>query len=50
MQDKEKFIEEVTQNKKEIKKRIKHIDETINNKNMLQEEYIKWNEQLPLEK
>lgn len=50
MQDKEKFIEEVTQNKKEIKKRIKQIDETINNKNMLQEEYIKRNEQLPLEK
>ena len=50
MQDKEKFIEEITQNKKEIKKRIKQIDETINNKNMLQEEYIKRNEQLPLEK
>ena len=50
MQDKEKFIEEITQNKQEIKKRIKQIDETINNKNMLQEEYIKRNEQLPLEK
>ena len=50
MQDKEKFIQEITQNKKKIKKRIKQIDETINNKNMLQEEYIKRNEQLPLEK
>ena len=47
--DREKFIEETTQKKIAITKEIKKIDEKINNKELLQKEYIKRNEELDLE-
>lgn len=49
MQNNQDFIEEVTNEKRKITKEIKKIDETINNKEMMQEEYKKRNEKLPLE-
>lgn len=49
-QDKELFIENITNRKIEITEKIKEIDTIINNKDLLQEEYIKRNENLPLEK
>ena len=50
IQNKEKFIEETTKKKIEITNKIKEYDTIINNKNLLQEEYIRRNEKLPLEK
>lgn len=50
VQDKEKFIENITKKKLEIANQIKEIDTIINNENLLQQEYIKRNENLPLEK
>lgn len=50
IQNKQEFIERTTQKKIDISNQIKLIDETINDKNLLQEEYFKRNEQLPLEK
>lgn len=50
IQNKQEFIEKTTQKKIDISNQIKLIDETINDKNLLQEEYFKRNEQLPLEK
>ena len=49
IQDKEKFIEDVTQKKIQITKEIKKIDETINDKELLQKEYVLRNENLSLE-
>lgn len=49
MADNEKFIEKITVEKRNIAKKIKEIDETINNKHLLEEEYEKRNEVLPLE-
>lgn len=49
-QDKELFIENITNKKLEIAEKIKEIDTIINNKDLLQEEYIRRNEKLPLEK
>ena len=46
--DSEKFVEIITKEKIELTKKIKYIDETINNTNMLQQEYIRRNEKLPL--
>lgn len=48
-QDKELFVENITNKKIEITEKIKEIDTIINNKDLLQEEYIKRNEKLPLE-
>lgn len=48
--DKELFIKMITEEKRKLTEEIKYIDETINNKEMLQEEYIKRNKDLPLEK
>lgn len=48
--DKEKFIEMLTKQKRDLNKEIKIIDETINNKDLLQNEYVKRNEKLPLKK
>lgn len=48
-QDKELFVENITNKKLEISEKIKEIDTIINNKGLLQEEYIKRNEKLPLE-
>lgn len=47
--DNKKFVEEITKEKRKLTNEIRNIDETINNKSMLQEEYIKRNENLPLE-
>ena len=48
--NKEKYIEMITKQKRELTKEIKRIDETVNDKSLLQEEYIKRNEKLPLKK
>ena len=50
MEDNQKFVQEITKEKRELTKEIKKIDETINNKDMLQKEYEKRNEYLPLQK
>ncbi len=49
IQDDKKLIEDITEQKKQIAKEIKYIDETLNNKDMLQKEYEKRNEYLPLQ-
>lgn len=43
------FIEETTEEKRKLTEEIRHLDEIINNKSMLQEEYKKRNEKLPLQ-
>ena len=50
VEDNKKFIEEETQNKIKLMQEIKQIDETINDKELLQKEYISRNEKLQLEK
>ena len=50
IQDNQNFVKQVATEKKELTQEIKKIDETVNNKQMLQEEYLKRNENLPLEK
>lgn len=50
LQDNKQFVESLTKDKRKITKEIKKIDETLNNKSMLQEEYEKRNENLPIEK
>ncbi len=45
----QEFVQEITKEKKELTNQIKQIDETLNNKNKLQEEYEKRNEKLPLQ-
>lgn len=47
--DSQKFVQEITKEKMKLTKEIKRIDEMANNKTMLQEEYEKRNEFLPLE-
>ena len=49
MMDNKTFVENVTKEKKKLTKKIKKIDEIINNKDLLQEEYVKRNEKLSLE-
>lgn len=46
--DSEEYIEKITKEKLELTKKIRQIDTIINNKKMLQEEYNKRNEKLPL--
>ena len=50
MENKEEFIQNVTNEKMKITKLIREKDTIINNKKMLEQEYIKRNENLPLEK
>lgn len=45
----ENFIQETTEEKRKIAEEIRRLDETMNNKSMLQEEYKKRNEKLPLQ-
>ncbi len=45
--NKKLYLDEITQNKKDITKKIKEIDKIINNKITLQQEYEKRNENLP---
>ena len=49
IQDNKKFVQEITKEKQDLTKEIKQIDETLNNKNMLKEEYEKRNKDLPLQ-
>ena len=48
--NKEKYIDMITKQKRKLTKEIKIIDGTLNDKTLLQEEYIKRNEKLPLKK
>ncbi len=48
MQDNKSWVENITKKKRELTKDIKLIDETLNNKEMLQKEYIKRNEKLEI--
>lgn len=43
------YIEKITKEKRNLAKQIKKIDETLNNKTLLQQEYITRNENLSLE-
>ena len=44
LEDNKKFVESITLEKKRLTNEIKKIDETINDKNMIQEEYNNRNE------
>lgn len=46
---KQEYIQELTNKKNELNKQILHIDETINDKKLLQEEYVKRNQERVLE-
>ena len=50
IKDRAKFIEAKTKEKIEITEEIRNYDTILNNKKMLEEEYVKRNEKLPLEK
>ena len=50
MQDKHRYVEEITKRKLQILEEIKEIDNKINNKDLLEQEYIIRNEILPLNK
>ena len=43
IEDNEQFIQEVSNEKRRLTKQIKQMDETLNNRNMLQREYEKRN-------
>ncbi len=47
LQDKQKFLKEITEEKKKYGKQIENIDKIMNNKELLKEEYISRNEKLP---
>ena len=49
IKDSKNFVENATKEKRRLTKEIKNIDEIINNRTMLQEEYENRNEKLPLE-
>ena len=49
LKDNKTFVENITNEKRKITEEIKRIDETINNKMLLQEEYKERNKDLPLE-
>lgn len=46
--DNEKFVQDITTEKRKLTKEIKRMDETLNNKEMLQEEYEKRNQYLSI--
>ena len=48
--DNQEFVQEITKEKRKLTMQIKQMDETLNNKELLQEEYEKRNEFLPLQK
>lgn len=50
IQDREKFIINMTKEKRKITAKIRQIDETINNRELLEKEYTKRNNELPLDK
>lgn len=49
MKDRQKYVQNITKQKRQITLLIKKIDETINNKELLEQEYVKRNANLPLE-
>ena len=49
IQDNIKYIEKITKEKRVLAKQIRDIDETLNNKELIQKEYLSRNETLPLE-
>ena len=49
IEDHQKFVQEITKEKRNLTKQIKQMDEMMNNKKVLQEEYEKRNEFLPLQ-
>ncbi len=49
IQDNKTFVENITNQKKQLVKEIKKIDETLNDKKAIQEEYDRRNEKLPLD-
>lgn len=50
IKDREKFVEQNTKEKRCLTKKIKQIDTIINDKKLLEKEYIEINRKLPLEK
>ena len=50
MQNMEYFVQDITNRKIVITEKIREIDKILNNRELLEQEYIKRNEQLPLEK
>ena len=50
MSNNEEFIEKITEEKRKLTNEIKIIDETINNKHLLEKEYEIRIENLPLER
>lgn len=50
IKDNQEFVQEITKEKRMLTSEIKKMDETLNNKSRLQEEYEKRNEDLPLQK
>lgn len=49
LRNNQEFVQEITKEKRNLTKEIKRMDETLNNRDMLQEEYERRNEFLPLE-
>lgn len=49
IEDNQKFVQEITKEKLKLTKEIKRMDETLNNKDMLQEEYERRNKYLPVQ-
>lgn len=49
IEDNIKYIEKITKEKRELTKQIRNIDETLNSKELIQQEYLSRNELLPLE-
>lgn len=49
IEDNIKYIEKITKEKRELTKQIRNIDETLNSKELIQQEYLSRNEILPLE-
>lgn len=47
--DNQRFVKEITKEKLKLTKEIKRMDETLNNRALLQEEYEKRNEYLPVQ-
>ena len=50
MENKKEMIQEITEQKTEITKELRRYDTTINNKELLKQEYILRNEELPIDK
>ena len=49
IEDNIKYIEKITKEKRDLTKQIRNIDETLNSKELIQQEYLSRNELLPLE-